>query len=82
MSWEKLMSTPSRLSVAPIHREERQRLLTETATKGYTTNYQGIRISSTGKKYNIQNITIWNLKNEQNQNCGQAASFSQWENCT
>jgi hypothetical protein len=78
MTWEKLTKTPSRTTTEPMLREERQRLLAETSRKGYVTNYEGIRISATGKRYKIRDLTIWNLKDNQNNYCGQAAAFSQW----
>ena len=78
MNWQKLILTPSRTTTQPLLREEREKLLAETTTKGYITNYQGIRISQKGTKYQIDDITVWNLKDNQNQYCGQAATFSQW----
>lgn len=80
MDWETLIKTPSRTTTQPLLREERQQLLTETIAKGYIVNYQGIRISSTGKKYHIKDITVWNLTDKNGEFCGQAATFSQWEN--
>lgn len=78
MNWQELILTPSRTTTQPLLREEREKLLAETTTKGYITNYQGIRISQKGTKYQIDDITVWNLKDNQNQYCGQAATFSQW----
>lgn len=77
-SWEELIQTPSRTTTEPLLREERKKLLEETTNQGFITNYQGIRISKTGKKYQINDITIWNLYNKDNQYCGQAATFSDW----
>jgi hypothetical protein len=77
-SWEELRKTPSRTSAEPLLREERQQLLTETKNQEYVINRQAIRISKTGKKYQINDITIWNLYNQKNKYCGQAATFSDW----
>lgn len=79
MDWQQLNNTPSRTTTQPLLREEREHLLAETITKGYVENCQGIRISRTGKKYQIKDITIWNLVDEKGESCGQAATFSQWE---
>ncbi|WP_017295202.1 MEKHLA domain-containing protein [Geminocystis herdmanii] len=79
MDWETLTKTPSRTTTQPLLREERQQLLRETMTKGYIKNYQGIRVSSSGKKYLIKDITVWNLTDKNGKFCGQAATFSQWE---
>lgn len=80
MTWEQLITTHSRLSAEPMLREEREKLLLEAERKGYITNGKGIRISRTGKRYKIQDIVLWNLTDKQNQYCGQAATFSDWQN--
>lgn len=80
MNWEQLIITPSRNTTEPISREEREALLREANLKGFITNYGGIRISSTGKRYLIEDITLWNLTDEKGKYCGQAATFSQWKN--
>ncbi len=79
MTWEQFSKTPSRTTTEPLLREERQQILRETATKGYITNYEGVRISRSGKKYKIFDITLWNLTDNLGQYCGQAATFSQWQ---
>lgn len=79
MDWQQLIKTPSRNTTEPISREERDALLREANLKGYITNYGGIRVSSTGKKYLIKDITLWNLTDEKGEYCGQAATFSHWE---
>ncbi|BAQ63383.1 MEKHLA domain-containing protein [Geminocystis sp. NIES-3709] len=79
MDWQQLTNTPSRMTTQPLLREEREKLLQETISKGYIQNYQGIRISRTGKKYLIKDITVWNLTDNEGKFCGQAATFSQWD---
>jgi len=79
MDWETLIKTPSKNTTEAISQEEREALLKEANRKGYITNYGGVRVSSTGKRYNITDIILWNLTDNNNQFCGQAATFSQWE---
>ena len=79
MNWSDFTQTPSRLTAEPINRLERQKMLQQAATKGYIDNYSGVRISSTGKRFVINQGTIWNLVDRHNNNCGQAATFSQWK---
>jgi len=79
MSWKQLIQTPSRNTTEPISREEREALLKEANLKGYITNYGGVRVSSTGKRYLIQDITLWNLFDSKGEYCGQAATFSHWQ---
>jgi hypothetical protein len=72
---------PSRKCVEPVTQEERDRLLAAAATKGYIDNYSGVRISSTGKRFQIEDVILWNVLDEQNQRCGQAAVFSKYYSC-
>ena len=74
-SWSEFTKMPSRQSAEEVVQEERDRLLAEAATKGFS-NFSGVRITSTGKRFQIQDGILWNLLNEQNQPCGQAAVYS------
>ena len=78
ISWEKLIQTPSRLSAEPVNRATRAAMLERAATQGYIDNYQGVRISTTGKRFAIERAIIWNLTDESGEKCGQAATFSDW----
>jgi len=75
MSREQFLSTPSRLTAEPMAREERAAFLEAVTSKGYINDYTGIRISATGRRFYIENATVWNVVDEQGQYCGQAASF-------
>ena len=79
MDWAQFTSTPSRLTAEPVAREERERLLRQAETHGYIDNYNGIRISSTGQRFYIKAAIVWNVLDEEQQKCGQAATFSQWD---
>jgi hypothetical protein len=79
ISWEDLIKMPSRLSAETILREEREQILNATAKHGYFTNYQCIRISKGGKRYQIKGLDLWNILDQEGVYLGQAATFSQWE---
>ncbi|NJL43132.1 MAG: MEKHLA domain-containing protein [Pseudanabaena sp. RU_4_16] len=79
MDWAQFTSTPSRLTAEPVAQEERERLLRQAETHGYIDNYNGIRISSTGQRFYIKAAIVWNVLDEEQQKCGQAATFSQWD---
>ncbi|XHX80476.1 MAG: MEKHLA domain-containing protein [Stenomitos frigidus ULC029] len=79
MDWAQFTQTPSRLTAEPIEQAERDRLLAQAKANGYISYYQGIRISSTGQRFWIQAVVIWDVLDEQKQRCGQAARFDQWE---
>lgn len=78
LTWEQFTALPSRKSAEPVNREERQRLLDRVTQHGYIDDYSGVRISSTGKRFLIENAVVWNLVDEQGQYRGQAAAFDQW----
>jgi hypothetical protein len=79
MEWAQFTSTPSRFTAEPIAREERDRLLAQTHTHGFSNNYKGIRITSTGQRFYIQNAIVWNVIDPEGNKWGQAATFSDWE---
>ncbi|MFB2769048.1 MEKHLA domain-containing protein [Pelatocladus sp. BLCC-F211] len=78
LSWQDFTKMPSRKTAEEVVQEERNRLLAETTTKGFS-NYSGIRISSTGKRFDIKDGILWNLLDENDDYCGQAAVFSNYE---
>jgi hypothetical protein len=79
LSWSDFTALPSRQSAEMPDREARSRLLQEVSTKGYIDHYSGIRISSSGKRFQIDNAIVWNLIDAKGSYRGQAATFSDWE---
>ena len=75
LDWEQFTRMPSRKTAEPMVQEERDRLLAETATNGVS-NFSAVRISSTGKRFQIADGILWNVLDEPNQQCGQAAVYS------
>ena len=73
-----LTRTPSRLTAEPVHRDERARLLERTRRDGYVDDYAGIRISSTGRRFRIEQAIVWNLVDAAGIHRGQAATFDRW----
>ncbi len=77
--WDAIIKIPSRYSAEKSDREARENLLAAVDKRGFIDNYSGIRISSTGKRFKINNAIIWNLIDEKNNYRGQAAYFDDWE---
>ncbi|HUQ68555.1 MAG TPA: MEKHLA domain-containing protein [Planctomycetaceae bacterium] len=77
-----LLQTPSRLTAEPMHRDERARLLARTTRDGYVDDYRGIRISRTGRRFQIDRAVVWNLVAEDGASAGQAATFAEWKSLT
>ncbi|MEM8673395.1 MAG: MEKHLA domain-containing protein [Cyanobacteria bacterium P01_G01_bin.67] len=78
LSWEQFTETPSAATTEPDARSDRQKMLQQAQERGYIDNYQGIRIASTGKKFMIEQVKLWNLTDESEKKCGQAATFAHW----
>ncbi|MCP4191984.1 MAG: MEKHLA domain-containing protein [Planctomycetaceae bacterium] len=71
-------NTPSRHTAEPVHRDERKKVLERTTRDGYVDDYRGIRISSTGKRFQVNQATVWNLIDANGTIAGQAATFADW----
>jgi hypothetical protein len=79
MTWAELTAIPSRLTAEAPNREERARLLAEVTRHGFIDDYSGVRISKSGRRFRIQQATVWNLLTAEGLACGQAATFEHWE---
>ena len=78
MTWPELTATPSRLTAEPVNRTERARMLRQAAAHGFVADYEGVRISKTGRRFLVKRATVWNVVDEHGIKQGQAASFSRW----
>ena len=78
LTWEELINLPSRRTAEPMHRSEREILLASVARQGFIDDYRGIRISKNGRRFLIEQATVWNLLDGHGAKCGQAATFSHW----
>ena len=76
--WDDLVGLPSRLTAPTAEQAERSLALNKAKSEDAIEGYSGIRISRKGRRFMIQNARIWTLWDEQQQACGQAASFSNW----
>lgn len=77
-SLDVMLTMPSRETAEPVHRDERADLLRRTTEDGFIQDYSGTRISATGKRFQIQQATVWNLVDDAGCPIGQAAAFSSW----
>jgi len=78
MAWEEITRLPSRYSAEPLARKERAQLLQRVERYGYVDDYSGVRIARDGRRFMIQNATVWNLIDENGVRCGQAAMIREW----
>jgi len=78
MSWEEFTSMSSKYSAESDERGKREQFLAEVTEKGYSKNYSGIRISKTGRRFEIKNVILWNVYDSENNRIGQAALFDEY----
>lgn len=79
MNWDEITRLPSRYSAEPMLREERAGFLECVSRYGFIDDYSGIRIAKDGRKFMIENATVWNLLADDGRLCGQAAMIPQWK---
>ena len=79
LGWEEFTKLRSRESAEPVNREERAELLRRVTNEGYIDDYCGIRISSSGRKFEISGATVWNVVDAEGYYKGQAAYFDKWK---
>jgi MEKHLA domain len=79
LDWSSFISTRSKDTAEPVNQAVRQQMLAQVQSQGFIQNYQGVRISSSGKRFNIAQATIWNLTDTAGKPCGQAATFGNWQ---
>lgn len=77
-TWEELTGLPSRLSAEAPEREERQRLLDGVMQHGFATGYRGLRVAKSGRRFWIEDVTVWQLADENGVLHGQAATYRHW----
>jgi hypothetical protein len=78
LSWQELITLPSRASAEAINQAARDKIMAQVTAHGFMTDYRGVRISKTGKRFEMANAIIWNLTDTAGVYRGQAACFSDW----
>ena len=81
--WDAFVAMPSRLSAEAEEQAERAQLLEKVAKDGFIADYEGVRVTKTGRRFMIRDCVIWNLftredgnrPNEIERYCGKAAMF-------
>jgi hypothetical protein len=78
LNWQQLITLPSRTSAEASNQAAREKLMAAVTAQGFMTDYSGVRVSSTGKRFEIRNAIIWNLTDANGVYQGQAACFADW----
>jgi len=78
-TWEELINLPSRMSAEQDLQEKRAEAMLTVSRQGHIEGYSGIRICKSGRRFAIENATIWNLTTNSCAPMGQAATFSSYK---
>lgn len=70
--WDEITRLPSRLSAEPQNREARQQFLARVQQIGYEAGYRGVRITKSGRRFVIEEATLWQLLDTDGKVHGQA----------
>jgi hypothetical protein len=81
MDWDSFTKLPSRHSAQddPAIQTDRSTYLAQAAAKGWVSDYQGIRISATGRRFAISQTILWTVTDLSGRRHGQAALIGQVE---
>lgn len=80
--WAEFTALPSRLSAEAPNRAERQSLLDRVAQHGFASGYTGLRISRSGRRFYIEDGTVWQLLDEHGVSHGQGAMVPRWRDAS
>lgn len=81
ISWSELVVMRSSETAKPIDRADRAKLMAQVKADNYMSGYNGVRVSKTGKEFQILDGIIWNLFLSNGSYYGQAAWFKSVRCC-
>ena len=76
--WAAMVGLASRLTAEAQERPGRAQMLAEARSRQAISGYGGVRIDSSGRRFQLRGARLWSLWDRQGQPIGQAASFSDW----
>ncbi|MGE0485548.1 MAG: MEKHLA domain-containing protein [Gammaproteobacteria bacterium] len=81
LAWDDFVRTPSRASAETAKQAAREAFMRGVREHGYVDGYAGVRISASGRRFVIEDTTVWNVVTADGVFHGQAASFAHWRDC-
>jgi hypothetical protein len=77
--WDELTALRSRQSAADDgSHAQRAKLFESVQARGFATGYRGLRVAKSGRRFWIEDVTVWNMLDEAGVRHGQAAAFRRW----
>ena len=78
LDWARFTTMPSRLSAEPVDQAVREQMLAQVVQVGYVSDYRGVRVTTTGRRFEFSGAEVWNVQNAQGERVGLAATFVSW----
>ncbi len=81
MDWDTFTRLPSRLSAeaADATQADRNSHLEHALKHGFVDGLSGVRVSRTGRRFEIRDTILWNVVDTQGTHRGQAAVIGSWQ---
>ncbi len=77
-TWAEMTQLASRQSAEAPDQADRDRLIEAVRRAGFATGYRGLRIAKSGRRFWIENVTMWQVAEPGGRVCAEAAVYSQW----
>lgn len=78
-NWTAFTRLPSRFSAEEPNRDARAALLARVEQHGFADDYRGVRIGFDGRRFVIEDATVWTVSDERGEPAGQAARIGRWD---
>ena len=69
---DQVIGQPTTMTAPESEQKERNELLNQVNSHGFIENYKGIRVTSDGALFQIEDATIWNIFDKESIKIGQA----------
>ena len=69
---DQVIGQPTTMTAPESEQKERNQLLNQVNSHGFIDNYKGIRVTSDGELFQIEDATIWNVVDKNSYKMGQA----------
>lgn len=76
--WDAITRLPSRMSADISDQPQRQGFVDTVSRQGFATGYRGLRVSRSGRRFWIEDVTMWQLTDASDTLRGQAAVYARW----
>lgn len=76
--WAEFVGMPSRLAAQEPERADRDKFMAAVRRHGFADQYRGLRIAKSGRRFWIENTTVWNVIDRNGSAHGQAALIPLW----